>query len=132
MMYGILYNTEMSKCLLIADDDAMFIDILRLEFEKHDLPWEVLTVTDGERTLRLVEERSPHLLLLDLRMPKVAGFAVPEALKQKQSPLPVVVITNYHDDAHKRRSAEYGVRNYIVKSEWRLGQIVAEIGRHLA
>ncbi len=122
----------MPKRLLIADDDRLFLNILSLEFEKRDAPVEVFTVEDGEHTITLLTEHKPDMLILDLRMPKVDGFAVLEHMQTHHTGVPVIVVTHYRDEEHKKRSEEYGVKLYMVKSEWRIGDMTDEIQKHLA
>ncbi len=121
----------MQKHILIADDDTLFLNILTLELEKRDVPVKVTTVEDGEHTIRILSENKPDMLILDLRMPNMDGFAVLEHMREHHSAVPVIVVTHYQDDEHKRRSEEFGVRGYLVKSDWRIGDMTEEIRTHL-
>ncbi len=120
-----------NKILLVADDYAMFVNILSFECEKRQLPWQVITVSDGEHTIRMLTENKPDALVLDLRMPKVDGFQVLEHMQKNQSHVPVIVVTHYQDSEHREKSMAYGAKQYIVKSEWKISRLVEEIGKHL-
>lgn len=121
----------MIKRLLIADDDILFLDLLTLEFEKRNSPFEIITADSGQSTIKQLTERKPDLLILDLRMPNIDGFKVLEHVQQEQLTIPVIIVTHFHDDEHKRRSAEFGVKGYYVKSDWHIGKLAEEIQRFL-
>ena len=121
----------MPKHILIADDDKLFVDILTLGFEKHNAEFNLMTVDNGERTISMLTEHNPDMLILDLRMPNLDGYAVLEHMRDNHSSVPVVVVTYYQDEGHKNRTKEFGVKAYLVKSEWRIDQLVGEIRKHL-
>ncbi len=121
----------MHKTLLVADDDTVFVNILSFEFEKRQLPWQLVAVTDGQSTISMLTEHKPDMLVLDLRMPTIDGFGVLEHMRTNHETVPVIVVTHYHDDEHRKKSMEYGVKQYIVKSDWHIDRLVEEIGRHL-
>lgn len=122
----------MAKRLLIADDDKLFLDILTVEFESRKPEYEIMTVEDGKHTIAMLGENKPDMLILDLRMPNMDGFAVLEHMQAHHETVPVIVVTHFHDDEHKQKSETYGVKGYIVKSEWHIGKLVEEIEKHLA
>lgn len=121
----------MSKHILIADDDQLFVDILRSGFEKHSDGLTISTVQSGENTITMLSERKPDMLILDLRMPNMDGYAVLEHMKKSHMLVPVVVVTYYQDDMHKKKAESFGVKSYLVKSEWKIEQLVSEIKKHL-
>lgn len=124
-MYG------MPKHILIADDDQLFVDILRSGFEKHAEGLTITTVDSGENTITMLSERKPDMLILDLRMPKIDGYGVLEHMKNHHTSVPVIVVTYYQDDNHKKKAEAFGVKSYLVKSEWKIEQLVSEIKKHL-
>lgn len=121
----------MTKTLLIADDDAVFVNILSFEFEKRQLPCQVVSVSDGEHTIKMLQEHRPHMLVLDLRMPNIDGFGVLEHMREHHTDVPVIVVTHFHDAEHREKSLGYGVKEYIVKSDWHIDRLISEIGKHM-
>ncbi len=121
----------MQKHILIADDDQLFVDILRSGFEKHSEGLTISAVENGEHTIVMLQERKPDMLILDLRMPNMNGYAVLEYMKVNHNTVPVIVVTYYQDDLHKKKAEEFGVKAYLVKSEWKIEGIVSEITRYL-
>ena len=76
----------MKQTILIAEDEADIRNILRLYLESEN--YEVLEAADGESAVAAVRNGSPDLVILDIMMPKLDGFAVVRAIRQ-QSDIPV-------------------------------------------
>ncbi len=70
---------------------------------------------DGDEALDLVEEHSPDVLLLDLRMPKRDGLATLEALAERGIDLPVLILTTFDDDDLVLRAIRAGARGFLLK-----------------
>lgn len=70
---------------------------------------------DGDEALALVRECSPDVLLLDLRMPGRDGIATLEALRERDSTVPVLVLTTFDDDELVLRALRAGARGYLLK-----------------
>ncbi len=81
--------------VLIAEDNAVNRELLRelLEVRGHT----VVEACDGEEALRMIEQTQPDLLLLDIGMPVLDGFAVVRKIREnpRLAPLPVVAVTAY-------------------------------------
>ena len=123
----------MSKHILIADDDHLFVDILRMGFEKHaGSGYTVSAVENGQHTIKMLSERKPDMLILDLRMPNLDGYGVLQHMKENHTSVPVIIVTYYQDDMHKKKAEQFGVKSYLVKSDWKIEQLVNEIVKHLA
>jgi DNA-binding NarL/FixJ family response regulator len=72
---------------------------------------------DGEEALRLIDEVSPDVLLLDLEMPLMNGFEVARRLQEEGSPVKILVLSAYHDRQYVHRIREYGAAVYLTKEE---------------
>ncbi|USQ81204.1 response regulator transcription factor [Ornithinimicrobium faecis] len=70
---------------------------------------------DGDEALALVEELSPDVLLLDLRMPGRDGIATLEALRERGSQVPALVLTTFDDDELVLRALRAGAKGYLLK-----------------
>lgn len=75
----------------------------------------VAHAADGDEALVLVENLSPDVLLLDLRMPVRDGIATLEALRERDSTVPVLVLTTFDDDELVLRALRAGARGYLLK-----------------
>lgn len=112
--------------VLVAEDneDHLFLTTRALQQTNHGLRLEVEGVRDGEEALDYVYRRGrfenaerPHLMLLDLKMPKVGGLEVLEQLKADPElrAIPVVVLTSSDrpEDIHETYSL--GANSYVTK-----------------
>ncbi|HLS73559.1 MAG TPA: response regulator transcription factor, partial [Actinomycetaceae bacterium] len=70
---------------------------------------------DGDEALARVAELAPDVLLLDLRMPGRDGIATLEALRERGSEVPVLILTTFDDDELVLRALRAGARGYLLK-----------------
>ncbi len=81
--------------------------------------YRVELATDGLAGLEMARTSAPDLLLLDIRLPKLTGVQVLEALRADAATqdLHVVVLSNLNDEDLVRRTSELGVLDHLVKSQ---------------
>ena len=106
----------MGWTLLIVDDHASFRSFARqlLEAEGFVVVGEA---TDGESGIREAEQLNPDVVLLDIMLPDVDGFAVSARLSQGANP-PAVVLTSSRDaSSFRRRLDKSAAHGFIPKSE---------------
>lgn len=115
----------MAKSVLICEDERAISKALQLKLQKSG--FEVEQAFDGEAALSILEKKSFDIVLLDLLMPKVDGFAVLEALKEKGSKVKVVVTSNLSQDEDKKRATDLGAIGYLVKADTPISKIVEYI-----
>lgn len=105
----------MAKKILIVDDEKDFVFMLKSILEMNG--YSVIAAYDGEEGLRKVRAERPDLIILDVTMPKMDGFAVLQVLKDENllKEMQVIMLTARGDieDAHK--GIESGVAAYIPK-----------------
>ena len=77
--------------------------------------YHVVTASNGEEALVMVEQESPDLILIDAMMPKMDGFEVCAVLKSKEETrlIPVVMVTPVEETEHKIRGFEAGVDDFL-------------------
>jgi DNA-binding response OmpR family regulator len=103
------------RVIVAADDDE---DILALvAFRLRRAGHEVLTAGDGEAALELILERSPDLVILDVRMPKMTGIDVVHALRREEATraVPVILLTASVQEESVRSGFDAGADEYIKK-----------------
>ena len=100
--------------VLVVDDVEINRDILEEILEED---YEVLTAENGVEALKLAAEHADELavIMLDLMMPEMDGFAVLEELRKRESRIPVVVITGSDSLESAERCYEYGVADFVRK-----------------
>lgn len=73
------------------------------------------SAASGEEALTILKRNSPHVLLLDLRMPGMDGIAVLHALKAIASPPAVIILTSFEKEEDIYRSIRAGAQGYLLK-----------------
>ncbi len=98
--------------ILVADDDPQLLRLMsrNLQFEGYSL----LTASDGKQALDLFEQHQPDLLLLDVMMPKIDGFAVCTRIREF-SVVPIIIITARGQDQDKVQGLNLGADDYLTK-----------------
>ncbi len=83
--------------ILLIDDDVDFVRATTKVLESK--PYEVIVAFDGKEGLEKARSEKPDLVLLDILMPKVDGFAVADQFKKDESlsKIPVVALTSFSD-----------------------------------
>ena len=105
----------MSRVLIVEDDPDLVALVRRwLEHDGHH----VEHAADGAQAIEaLRREPLPHLVLLDVMLPKLDGFAVLQSLRgePRSRTLPVVMVTSFTRDRDVARGRELGANDYVVK-----------------
>jgi len=100
--------------ILVVDDAPANLIAYRAALES--LGREIVTAASGEEATRLLALQPFSLLLIDVRMPGMDGFATVAHLRDQLHGLtPVIFITGVSDDAAMRRAYEFGAVDYLVK-----------------
>ena len=98
--------------LLAVDDEAGILRLMKLELTAQG--FRVMTTSSGEEALRIVEERRPDVVLLDVVMPEITGLEVMRRIRERTN-TPIILVTAKDKDADKVRGLEMGADDYIVK-----------------
>jgi CheY-like chemotaxis protein len=101
--------------VLIADDTVSSRDLLRSILEASG--YVVEEAQDGERVLEIIESFGPHLVILDLHMPRLDGYSTAVALRKTSlfQRLPIVALTAAATQTAPDRILEAGFSAYLVK-----------------
>ena len=102
----------MSKIALVVEDDINIADLLRLYLEKDG--FEVCHASDGGEGVRMAREKEPELILLDIMMPVMDGWAVCREIR-KSSQVPIIMLTAKGETFDKVNGLEMGADDYITK-----------------
>lgn len=113
------------KKILIAEDEKPMAKALELKLSHAG--FEVSLAFNGEEALKLAKETPYDLLLLDLMMPKIDGFTVLKEIQQSQSKLPVIVLSNLSQADDEQKARALGARDFFVKSNTPLAEIVNHV-----
>ncbi len=117
------------KKILIAEDEKPMANALGLKLRSAG--FETTLVYDGESAIAVGKDSSFDLILLDLVMPKKDGFFVLAELKKLKIATPVIVSSNLSQDEDIKRAKDLGARDYFIKSDTTLADIVEKVKRIL-
>ena len=115
--------------VLLVEDDADQRERLRAWLEGQH--WLVQEAANGREALACLQADRPDVILLDLMMPEMDGFAVVAALQKEPRwrDVPVIVITARDLDAQDRARLNSGVQSVLVKEAFRPAELVERIRR---
>ena len=101
--------------ILIVDDEPFNVDYLEQELE--DLNYDIITAADGKEALKMVRQELPDLILLDIMMPVIDGFAVLTQLKADPDlrDIAVIVISAMNDLESVIKGIKQGAEDYLPK-----------------
>ena len=117
----------MSKSILVVDDDQSLRELLRLHLSSAG--YEVSTASDGIEAGYAVLKSPPDLIITDVNMPHMDGYAFVEALKSDSSlpKIPVIFLTSMDDF---ERGRQLGAVGYITKPV-RADRLLAVVAEHI-
>lgn len=102
-----------TRRILVVDNEAKMRRILELSLKS--LGHDVLEAGDGVEALALIEKQSVDLVLTDLRMPRMDGIALLEALRERNQDVPVIVMTAYATIETAVAAMKLGAVDYIIR-----------------
>ena len=98
--------------ILIVDDEALLVKGIRFNLQNEG--YEVITGSDGLEAVRLVQEQSPDLVVLDVMMPNMDGMTACAKIREF-SDVPIILLTAKTDDMDKLMGFEHGADDYLTK-----------------
>ncbi|MCX5871384.1 MAG: response regulator [Deltaproteobacteria bacterium] len=101
--------------VLIVDDDESFLLSLIDGFKSYEDQFGIITAHNGEEAVAILDEQEIHLVLTDLKMPKMDGFALVAHLSAHHPDLPVIVMTAFGTPDMEENLKEIGAFQYIEK-----------------
>ena len=105
----------MKPYLLVVDDEAALLTLLRYNLEKAG--FEVGEAVDGEEALLMIKERRPDLVVLDWMLPTLSGIEVCRQVRRGPDTrnLPIIILTARGEEADRIRGLDSGADDYVVK-----------------
>ena len=103
--------------VVIADDDAVVVESLRIVLDAQPDIEVAGCGTDGADAVRLAAEAAPDVVLLDIQMPGVDGLAAAEQILAASQPPRVVFLTTFSDDEYIVRALSLGAAGYLIKQD---------------
>ena len=121
------HQTELSRRILLVDDDSNDIDLTFRAIQKLDSHFDIVVCRDGQDALDFLSATGkykdrdkaelPRLILLDLNLPKVTGYHVLQAIREHPDTkyIPVVILSVSDSQADIAKCYSLGINSYITK-----------------
>jgi len=120
-------DIKAKKTILVAEDDKFYANVYRRKLELEG--YNVVVAENGEIALKLIKVKAPDLILLDLIMPVMDGFAVLKQLQKDQdlANIKIIVLSNLGQDEDIEKAKALGASEYIIKSNLSINELVDKI-----
>lgn len=119
------------KNLLIVEDELTLLQVLAKKFKQEG--FRVIQRLNGLSGYKSAIKYHPDLILLDIIMPIMDGMTMLEKLRRDKwgKDAKVIILTNLSDAGKINESTSKGVREYLIKSDWKLDDIVKKVSEEL-
>jgi len=120
-----------TKKIIIVEDEKPLSGILTDKLQKAG--YEVIEACNGKDGLEKIQKEKPDLILLDLIMPKMDGMTMLKELRDREvgKDIPVIILTNLSDTDKAGDAIKANVRDYLIKSDWTLDDLLEKINGRL-
>lgn len=98
--------------ILVVDDEKNIVDVVKAYLEKDG--FSVITASEGNEALKLFHSENPHLVVLDLMIPKISGEEVCKRIRSV-STVPIIMLTAKIDEENRINGISIGADDYILK-----------------
>ncbi|MCD4705840.1 response regulator [bacterium] len=117
--------------VLLIEDDEMLLDMYNLKFLESG--FDVVKAQNGLEGYEVAVKNKPDIILLDIILPQMDGFAVMEKLKQNKdtAKIPVFFLTNLKQEEDVERGKKLGAVGYLVKATLTPTQILEKVKQFL-
>ena len=118
--------------VFIVEDDTFLSGIYQKKFEMEG--FKVSVADNGEKGLADITKKKPDVVLLDILLPKLDGFAVLAKLKAnpETKDIPVILLTNLGQKDDVEKGLEAGAVDYLIKAHFKPSEVVAKVRKSLA
>jgi DNA-binding response OmpR family regulator len=116
---------------LLVEDDVFLSNIYQKKFEMEG--FKISTADNGEKGLADAKRKKPDIILLDVLLPKLDGFAVLEKLKEDPATkeIPVILLTNLGQKDDVEKGLESGAADYLIKAHFKPSEVVDKVKKIL-
>lgn len=119
-----------AKKILIAEDEKALSKALTLKFTREGFT--VTVANNGQEALDILDKEKFDVIVLDLVMPKVDGFAVLQKLKDMKNKVPLIVTSNLSQEEDMKRAKALGANEFFIKSDTSLSDLVDHVMKMVA
>jgi len=112
---------------MLVEDDEFLAELYATKLKLEN--YEVALATDGEKGLKMIKEKKPDLILLDIILPKMDGFEILKAIKNEKElkDIPVILLTNLSQKDEVKKGLDLGANDYLIKAHFMPSEVVKKI-----
>jgi len=117
--------------ILLIEDDATLVEMYEMKFKESE--FEILVADRGAQGLEIAEKQVPDIILLDIILPEMDGFAILRELKkdEKTKRIPVLLLSNLGQDSDIEKGKKLGAEDYLVKANYTPTQVVDMVRKYI-
>lgn len=119
------FSDESNKLIMLVDDDEITLNVMADILK--DNGWRVFKAENGRVALDHIDEKNPSLILLDLNMPVMDGFALLPILKERYPHIPVIVLTSSHLTAEEQAYLHQYSQSIMFKASYSRTSLVGHL-----
>jgi DNA-binding NarL/FixJ family response regulator len=101
--------------ILIVDDNARFRDMLKAMLQSAFPVSQVSTAPEGATALRMIGEKEPDVIFMDIRMPGKNGLVLTGEIKQRNKDIVIIVLTNLDTSEYREAAMAKGADFFLSK-----------------
>jgi len=105
----------MLRKVLVVDDDRILLNVIKKQFKKHEDYFDLLLASDGLEAVEVLKEHSISLVVTDIQMPNMDGFALIAHLSDIYPDIPVIILTGYPAPGWKKAVLIKKALQYLEK-----------------
>lgn len=120
-------SDQKNKRILVVEDEMSLLKALVTKLE--NFGYGVLQARDGVEGYEMALNEKPDLILLDIKIPKMDGVAMAKKLREDEwgKTAKIIILTNLSDSNEIKEALDAGVYEYLVKSDWKIEDIVKKV-----
>jgi DNA-binding response OmpR family regulator len=117
--------------ILLVEDDTFLANIYKTKFEMEG--FKISVSENGQDGLDDAKKKNPDIILLDILLPKLDGFAVLQKLKADSTlkDIPVILLTNLGQKDDVSKGLEMGAVDYLIKAHFKPSEVVNKVNEVL-
>ncbi len=115
------------KKILIVEDDSFLQGLAATKLGKEG--YEIKTAGNGDEAIKILNEGPLDMILLDLVLPGTDGYEVLEKVRanKEMENIPIIVFSNLAEDKDISRAQKYGIKEFMIKSNFTLDELTQKI-----
>lgn len=119
------------KSILLVEDDPFLVDIYTTKLKEGG--FEVDVASDGAEALKKLKEQKPDLLVLDIVLPYIDGWALLRKIRKEPTfkNLKIIILSNLGQKEDVEKGMRFQIEKYLIKAHFTPRQVVEEIKKSL-